>query len=148
MSDVSPDIALQQIAEALKYPVDHRGRRYDINYLAPIIAYHLARMGCVIDPSRAQIKQRRVPAPPGYEGTDMWDAVEYVPVGEPDTVEDELHGATLDDLPRLSPAARAEFIRRAGGEPPKPAATQAPPTDDELAARVPWHVETSIQFDD
>lgn len=139
--------AMYDIAEALKYPVDHRGRRYDIAYLTPILSYHLARMGCVIDPERAIIKQRRVPPPPEFAGSDLWDAVEYVHVDAPMSIDDELHGATLDDLPRMSAAARAEFIRRAGGEPPKPPALQDP-TDEEMVAAMPWRVQTSIQFDD
>ncbi|APD18192.1 minor tail protein [Mycobacterium phage Hammy] len=134
--------AMYDIAEALHYPVDSRGRRYDVRYMLPVIAFHLARAGCVVDPARAVIKQRRMPPTPGV----VEDAVEWVHVDEPDTIEDELAGATLDDLPRLSAAARAEFIRRATGEPPA-----EPVVDDQdvnLDARTPWHVETSIVFDD
>ncbi|ARQ95462.1 minor tail protein [Mycobacterium phage Shandong1] len=132
--------AMYDIAAALHYPVDSRGRRYDVRYLLPVIAFHLARAGCVVDPARAVIKQRRLPPTPGV----VEDAVDWVPIDAPDSIEDELHGATLDDLPRLSAAARAEFIRRATGAPAAPVADD----DADLDARTPWHVETSIQFDD
>ncbi|AHB79554.1 minor tail protein [Mycobacterium phage Validus] len=133
--------AMYDIAEALQYPVDSRGRVYDVRFLLPVIAFHLARAGCVVDPARAQIKKRRLPP----QGGVVEDAVEWVPLDAPDSIEDELAGATLDDLPHLSAAAQAEFRRRVLGEPP------APPVDDpavDLDARTPWHTETSITFDE
>ncbi|ASR85524.1 minor tail protein [Mycobacterium phage Krueger] len=136
--------AMYDIAEALQYPVDSRGRRYDVRYLLPVIAFHLARAGCVVDPARAQIKKRRMPPTPGV----VEDAVEWVPVDAPDSIEDELYGATLDDLPHLSAAARAEFIRRATGEPPAPEPVVADDQAVDLHARTPWHTETSIVWDD
>lgn len=129
------------IADALQYPVDHRGRRYDVRYLIPVLSYHLARAGCVVDPQRAVIKPRRLPPTPGV----VEDAIEWVPVDAPDSIEDELAGATLDDLDRLSPAARAELIRRLGGDGTKVTANQ---DDSDLDARTPWHVETRIHFDE
>lgn len=141
--------AMYDIAEALQYPVDSRGRTYDVRYLIPILSFHLARAGAVIDPDRAIIRKQAVPPPAELVGTGMgegWDAVRWVHPDEPQSVEDELRGATLDDLPGLSPAARAEFLRRAGGT-PEDAAPQ-PINEAEFDARTPWHVETAIHFDE
>ncbi|QIG61804.1 hypothetical protein SEA_JULIETTE_25 [Mycobacterium phage Juliette] len=139
--------AMYAIAEALQYPTDHRGRRYDVRYLIPVLSYHLARAGFGPVEGQAVIKPRKVPPPPEYDGTkwgEGWDAVEWVPLDAPESIDDELAGATIDDLDRLSPAARAELIRRLGGTPAE--GTAPAPTD--LDERTPWHVETSIQFDD
>lgn len=141
--------AMYAIADALQYPQDSRGRTYDVSYLIPILSFHLARAGGVIDPERAIIRKQAVPPPPELVGTAMaanWDAVRWVHPDEPQSVEDELRGATLDDLPSLSAAARAEFLRRAGGD-PGPDAPQ-PINDADLDARAPWHVETAIHFDE
>ncbi|AEL19678.1 minor tail protein [Mycobacterium phage Edugator] len=141
--------AMYDIAEALQYPQDSRGRTYDVRYLIPILSFHLARAGAVIDPDRAIIRKQAVPPPAEIAGTGLaegWDAIRWVHPDEPQSVEDELRGATLDDLPRLSPEARAEFLRRAGGD-PKPPAPQLN-NDVDLDARTPWHVETSIHFDE
>lgn len=135
-----PRQVMQTIADALHYPVDNHGRTYDVRFLVPILAYHLTRCGAVIDPGRAIIKSRRLPPTPGV----VEDAVEWVPIDAPDRIDDELAGATLDDLDRLSPAARAELIRRLGGD------TDAVPqdSDPDLDSRVQWHVEPTIHFDD
>ncbi|ASR86760.1 minor tail protein [Mycobacterium phage Findley] len=133
--------AMHDIADALQYPVDNMGRRYDVRYLIPVLAFHLARAGCIVDPELALIKPRRLPPSPGV----IEDAVEWVDVNAEDSIDDELAGATLDDLDRLSPAARAELIRRLGGDGTKVAEAEA---DAPLDDRTPWHVETSIQFDD
>lgn len=132
--------AMYRIADALQYPVDTRGRVYDCSFLLPILAYHLARAGADIDPQRAIIKSRRLPPAPGV----IDGAIEWVGVNQPDRIEDELAGATIDDIDRLSPAARAELIRRLGGD----ATTAAQPDDSDLDGRSPWHVETTIHFDD
>jgi hypothetical protein len=142
--------AMYDIAEALQYPVDSKGRRYNIGYILPVIAFHLARAGAVIDPERAIIRKQPEPPPDellGTEWAEAWDAVNWVDIDAPATVDDELAGATLADLPKLSAAARAEFIRRAGGEVPA-AARPDLPTPEQLDERVPWRTETSIQFDD
>ncbi|AYR01088.1 minor tail protein [Mycobacterium phage LeMond] len=131
--------AMHDIAELLQYPADSRGRRYDVRYLVPVLAFHLAQAGCVVVPDRAVIKKRRLPLTAGV----VEDAVEWVAVDAPDSIEDELHGATLDDLPLLSAAARAEFIRRATGKP-----LDQEPADVDLDARTAWHTQTSIVFDD
>lgn len=131
--------AMYDLADALKYPVDTRGRVYDVSFLLPVLAYHLARAGAYIDPDRAVIKSRRLPPAPGV----IDGAVEWVSVNAPDRVNDELTGATLDDLDSLSPAARAELIRRLGGD-----TAVAEQINTNLDERAPWHVETSIQFDD
>ncbi len=129
--------AVYDIADALQYPVDHRGRVYDVRFMLPALAYHLARAGCIVDPNRAVIKPRRLPPTPGV----IEDAVEWVALDAPDSIDDELAGATLDDLDSLSPAARAELLRRLGAD-------NAAATNNDLDGRAPWRVETSIQFDD
>lgn len=135
----SLEATMYDLADALRYPVDHRGRVYDVRFLLPILAYHLARAGAVIDPSRAVIKARRLPPTPGV----VEDAIEWVSRDAPDRIDDELAGATIDDIDRLSPAARAELIRRLGGD--ASAVTEQQP---DLDARTPWHVETNIHFDE
>ena len=129
--------AVYDITDALQYPVDHRGRVYDVRFMLPALAYHLARAGCVIDPNRAVIKARRLPPTPGV----IEDAVEWVALDAPDSIHDELAGATLDDLDSLTPAARAELMRRLGAE-------NAEALNDDLDARTTWRVETRIHFDD
>lgn len=130
--------AMNDIAELLTYPVDHHGRVYDVRFLIPQLSFHLARAGVRWHPELAVIKKRRLPPTPGV----IEDAVEWVHPNAPDSIDDELAGATVDDLGRLSAAARAELIRRLGGD-PQPAAA-----DINLDERTPWHVETSIQFDE
>lgn len=130
------EAAARAIATALQYPLDPHGRAYDVRYLVPVLSYHLARAGIGPVDGQAVIKPRKLPPTPGC----FEDAVEWVHVSAPDGIEDELVGVTLDDVGRLSPAARAEFVRRAGGNP----AVVAQP---DLDAHAPWHVQTSIQFD-
>lgn len=125
------------ISRALQYPVDDRGRVYDVRFLAPVLSYHLARAGIGPVDGLAVIKPRKLPPSPGvYE-----DAVEWVHISAPDGIEEELAGVTLDDLDQLSPAARAEFVRRAGGDPGR---VEQP----DLDAQTPWHVQTNIEFND
>lgn len=128
--------AMYDIAECLTYPKDSKGRTYDVRFILPVLAFHLAAAGVRWHPELAIIKKRVRPPAPGV----VEDAVDWVPINAPDSVEDELAGATLDDLDRLSPAARAVLMRRLGGEP-----HAADPAD--LDAAAPWHVETSIHFD-
>lgn len=123
--------ALWDIADAMECPIDNHGRHYDFRWLIPALSFHLARAGIGKIDGQAIIKKRRLPG--GY--------VDWVPVDAPDTIEDELAGATLDDLPNLSPAAQAEFRRRAN-----PDTQYEPPAD--LDAQVPWRVEPCIRFDD
>lgn len=131
--------AMYEIADALRYPMDPRGRVYDVSFLLPILAYHLARAGCRMDSSKAIIKARRLPPAPGV----IDGAVEWVPANAPDRIVDELAGASIDDIDKLSPSARAELIRRLGGD------TATITTDqNDLDERTPWRVETSIHFDD
>lgn len=134
----SLEAAMYDIADALQYPVDQRGRVYDVRFMLPTLAYHLARAGFYLDPDRAIIKARRLPPTPGV----VEDAVEWVSINAPDSIDDELCGATLDDVAKLSPAARAELIRRLGGEHPETV------NADQLDDRAPWRVETRIHFDD
>lgn len=133
------EAAMYDIADALQYPVDHRGRVYDIRFMLPAIAFHLARAGAVIDPTRAVIKARRLPPTPGV----IEDAVEWVGLDAAPSIDDELAGATINDIDRLSPAARAELIRRLGGD-----GTTITAQQSDLDQRAPWHVETRIHFDD
>lgn len=139
--DIAHDIdtAMRDIADLLHYPVDHRGRVYDVRFLVPVISFHLARAGVRVHPELAVIKKRRLPPTPGV----VDDAVEWVHPAAPDSIEDELAGATIADINRLSAAARAELIRRLGGN-PDPVAE----TDPDLNQRTPWRVEPSITFDD
>jgi hypothetical protein len=129
------DAAMYDIADALRYPVDNRGRVYDVRFLLPIIAFHLSRCGAVIDPSRAIIKARRLAPAPGV----IEDAVEWVSVNAPDSIDDELAGKSLDDVDKLSPNARAELIRRLGGQAPQQV---------QSATETLWHVQPTIHFDD
>lgn len=138
--DDSAASAMYDIADALRYPVDSRGRVYDVTFLAPILAYHLARAGAVIDPQRAVIKPRPLRPGPGIAD----GAIQWVSVDAPDEVADELAGVTVDDIDSLSPAARAELIRRLGGD----TSAVAEPTDADLEQRTAWRVEPSIRFDD
>lgn len=133
----SMQAAAYDIADALQYPVDHRGRVYDVRFMLPALCYHLARAGCVIDPSRAVIKARRLPPTPGV----IEDAIEWVALDAPNSIDDELSGATMDDIDTLSPAARAALMRRLGGE-------NAEALNSNLDERAPWRVETRIHFDD
>lgn len=127
--------AVYDFADALDYPVDNGGRRYDIRFLKHLLCYHLPRVGGRIHPELAVIKKRRLPPSPG-----VWDdACEWVPLSAPDSIDDELAGASMHDLSKLSRAARAEAIRRLGGD-------GAPVNPDPNAQ--PWHVQTHISFDD
>jgi hypothetical protein len=128
------------IGDALQYPVDNQGRRYDVRFLIPMLAYHLARAGLRIMPEAAVIKPRRLTPRPGV----IDDAIEWVALDAPNSIDDELAGATVDDIGRLSPAARAEFIRRLGGDGTK---VDVPEPDADLDARTPWHVQTHIVFE-
>lgn len=138
--DDSAASAMYDIADALRYPVDSRGRVYDVTFLAPIIAYHLARAGAVINPERAVIKPRPLRPGPGIAD----GAIQWVAIDAPDEVADELAGVTVDDIDTLSPAARAELIRRLGGD----TSAIADADGDNLDDRTPWRVEPSIRFDD
>jgi hypothetical protein len=140
VKDIADDItdAMNDVAELLIYPVDHHGRVYDVRFLIPQLSFHLARAGVRWHPELAVIKKRRLPPTPGV----LEDAVEWVRPDAPDSIDDELAGATVDDLGRLSTAARAELIRRLGGNPDPVADSTS------LDERTPWRVETSIHFDD
>jgi len=126
--------AMYDLADALHYPVDSQGRVFDVKFMLPVLAYHLARCGAVIDPARALIKQRRLPPAPGV----FEDAVEWVSVDAPDSIDDELAGVTIDDVESLSAAAKAELLRRLGAKEPESTNPDA----------TTWHVETSIHFDE
>lgn len=135
--------AMYEIAEALQYPVDNLGRVYDVRYIIPVLAFHLARAGMGRIAGQAVIKPRRVP--PGAQVVE--DAIEWVPLDAPDTVAEELARVTsVNDLQHLSPQARAIAIRDLLGGSDQAAAQAAAqvPLDDKPG----WHTQTSIQFDD
>ncbi|OBH03661.1 hypothetical protein [Mycobacterium sp. E1747] len=75
----SSGFALQQ---DLKYPVDAHGRVMMLNHIhpdaLPCIVYHLIRCGWRKDPTKRQVKQRRV------VGSPFADLVAYVPLNDPD----------------------------------------------------------------
>jgi hypothetical protein len=133
------EAVMYDLADALHYPVDSRGRVYDVRFMTPALSYHLARCGWRWHPELAVIKPRRLPPTPGV----VQDAVEWVALDAPDSIDDELAGVTIDDVDRLSPAARAELIRRLGGD-----GTAVAEKDPDLDAKTLWHVETTIHFDD
>ena len=128
--------AMYDIAEAMQYPMDNHGRRYDLRYLSPMLSYHLARAGIGKVEGQAVIKKRKLPPSPGV----FDDAIEWVPLDAPSSIDDELAGRRLDDLSGLSKAARAEAIRRLGGD-----GAAANPEPD--MSQTPWHVQTSIHLD-
>lgn len=131
IEDKSPlQQAMCDIADAMEYPIDANGYHYDLRWLIPMLSFHLARAGIGRIDGQAVVKKRRLPG--GY--------IDWVGLGEADTVEDELAGATLADLPNLSSAAQAEFRRRAEGRGAEP-----PPAD--MDAAVPWQVQPTIRFD-
>lgn len=131
---------MYDLAEAMQYPVDNTGHRYDLRFLIPTLAFHLARCGFQLNPEARQIKPRRLPPGPSVAE----DAIEWVPLDAAESIDDELAGKTIEDIPRMSRGARAEFIRRLGGD----AGAVAPPEPDDLDSKTPWHVETHIHFDE
>lgn len=135
--------AMYAIAAALQYPIDNLGRVYDVRYMIPVLAFHLARAGLGPVDGQAVIKPRRVP--PGPQVVE--DAIEWVPLDAPDTVAEELAGVTsIDDLQHLSPQARAIAVRDllGGSDQATAQAAAQVPLDDKPG----WHTQTSIQFDD
>lgn len=71
-----------QLQQDLKYPVDAHGRVMLLNHLhpdaLPTIVYHLIRCGYRKDPTKRQVKQRKV------VGSPFSDLVAYVPLTDPD----------------------------------------------------------------
>lgn len=133
--------AMYAIAEALEFPVDRKGRVYDVRYFIPVLAFHLARAGIGPVEGQAVIKPRRV-----QHGPQVLDgAVEWVPLDAADFIEDELDSITsAEDLQKLSPAARAVAIQELLGgssDAAQRAASAIPPKPEQ------WHTQTSIQFD-
>lgn len=135
--------AMYAIAEALQYPVDNLGRVYDVRYLIPVLAFHLARAGMGRVDGQAVIKPRRIP--PGPQVVE--DAIEWVPLDAPDSIAEELASVTsIQDLQHLSPQARAIAVRDllGGSDQATAQAAAQVPLDDKPG----WHTQTSIQFDD
>lgn len=124
--------AILDIGEALEWPQDPHGRPIMTEAIRAQLAYHLARAGCVIDPEAALIKKRRIPLGPGI----IAGACEWVDIDDPDTIQDELDGADVANLHTLSPTARGELIRRAGGG--------VMPLQGDLDSAVPWKVTPTV----
>jgi len=102
--------ALADFIKDCHYPVAKDGSIMDASYFVAIVGYHMVRCGWrrAADPV---IKKRKVLGPGVIE-----DAVEWVGVDEPDDELANLATMTLQEVAALSPAAKAEAIRRMGGE--------------------------------
>lgn len=97
----------------LRYPVTKEGDVADVSYIAALVAYHLVRCGWRPDPAKRVIKARKVVGRGVATG-----AVEWVGMDEPDDPLAGLENMTMKELAALTPAARAEAIRRLGGDTP------------------------------
>lgn len=126
------DTATLTLMSDLRYPVSKDGSIVDLIYFSPLIAYHLARCGWRIDPSKRQIKPRPIVAKGVQEG-----AIEWVDVDEPDDPLANLHSMTIAEIDSLPPHLRAEALRRLG----------APETPD-LPDNPGWHVSTTLNVAD
>lgn len=76
------DSAGFELAEDLRYPVDAHGRVMLLDHMhpdaKPCLVYHLIRCGWRKDPTKRQVKQRKV------VGSAFADLVAYVPLTDPD----------------------------------------------------------------
>jgi hypothetical protein len=133
--DIPPDLqpvqeAVYLIDQMLDNPVDKHGHHYDLRWLKPLLAWHLARCGLGLVEGQAVVKRREYPN--GY--------VEWVPIDAPDLPPDPLDGLSLADLAQLPAEQRDAAIRRlqAGDSGPV-----ADPDD-----RIPWKVRTNIRIDE
>lgn len=76
------EATMLQLAEDLKYPVDHNGNILDMNHLPDVphtLATHLTKRGWRHHPEKALIKARKVVGAGYYQ-----DLVTYVPVDDSD----------------------------------------------------------------
>jgi len=127
------NVAAAQLMGDLRYPVSKSGTRVDMSYFSPILAYHLARCGWRIDPSKRQIKARKLTARGLVD-----DAIEWVPVDAPDDPLQNLGDMTMDEIKKLPPAWRSVAMRRMGG----------PETPDLPKKPEGWHVTTKLTIED
>ena len=122
--------AVYLIGQMLDNPVDIHGHHYDLRYLKPCLAFHLARCGLGLVEDQAVVKRREYPN--GY--------VEWVPLDAPDLPPDPLDGLTMAEMAQLPAEQRDAAIRRLQ-------AGEDGPVGD-LDDRIPWKVRTNIQIDE
>lgn len=130
---IPPDMQPQQelvylIDQMLDNPVDQHGNHYDLRYLKPLLAFHLARCWPTRYGGVPVVKRREYPG--GY--------VEWVKLDAPDLEADPFDGLTLAELQELPPEQRDAAIRR----------LQAGEDVGDMDDRIPWKVRTNIQFDE
>ena len=125
------ELAVLLLMGDLRYPINKDGTVLDTTFFAPLISYHLIRCGWRPDPEKRMIKARRITAKGVVQG-----AVEWVPVDAPDDPLVNLPTMTMADIERLSPAMRAEALRRMGG-----------PETSDLPDNPGWHVATTIKIE-
>lgn len=133
--DVPPELEPRQelvylIDQMLDNPIDRHGHHYDLRYLKPLLAWHLAR--CWPERYGGEPKVKRRQYPNGY--------VEWVPLDAPDEPDDPLAGLTMDELLKLPPEQRDLAMRRLQGGEHAPVENM-----DDL---IPWKVRTNIVFDE
>lgn len=116
----------------LIYPVSKDGTVIDLTYFAPVIAWHLTLCGYRCDPSKRQIKARKITAPGVVD-----DAQEWVPASAPDDPLADLADMTMGQINKLPPIQRAEALRRMGG-----------PVTPDLPPNPGWHVATTMKIED
>lgn len=120
--------AVELIGQMLDNPVDMQGNHYDLRYLKPLLAFHLARCGLGLIEGQAVVKRREYSN--GY--------VEWVGLDEPDLPANPMDSMTLADLQQLPPEQRDAAIRRLRGD------ADLIDADD----RIPWRVRTNIHIDE
>ncbi|AGK86378.1 hypothetical protein Clark_0020 [Mycobacterium phage Clark] len=133
--DIPPDLqpaqeAIYLIDQMLDNPIDMHGNHYDLRYLKPVLAYHLARCGLGLVEDQAVVKRREYPN--GF--------VEWVALDAPDLPADPLDRLSLADIAKLPAEQRDAAIRRLQ-------AGEDGPVDDP-DDRIPWKVRTNIQIDE
>ncbi|AOT25130.1 minor tail protein [Mycobacterium phage Terror] len=133
--EIPPDLqpaqeAIYVIDQMLDNPVDIHGNHYDLRYLKPVLAFHLARCGLGLIEDQAVVKRREYPN--GF--------VEWVKLDAPDLPPDPLDGLSLADIAKLPAEQRDAAIRRLQ-------AGENGPVDDP-DDRIPWKVRTNIQIDE
>lgn len=126
------DHATLALMADLRYPISRDGSVLDTTFIAPLIAYHLARCGWRVDLEKRKIKPRTVTAKGVVE-----DAVEWVPVDAPDDPLADLDSMTMAEINNLTPNMRAEALRRMGG-----------PETPDLPTNSGWRVSTSLNIED
>lgn len=103
------ETALADFLADCHYPVSKNGDVMDATYYVALVGYHMVRCGWRRS-GLPVIKKRKVLGPGVIE-----DAVEWVPLNAPDDPLANLENMSVRELAELSPAVRAEAIRRLGG---------------------------------